>query len=236
MAAVKRKGGGAGGERPPQVIRRAREDRKRLPAELEAFAGGDDDALWRRERRRRLDDPRPVAASSVPGVANRDARLVYEARVKRLRAAIENGDETELATELAEAVLLAVWRGNAVVGFDVFAEAVLGIDPQHARKLVKIGAAALDMPAKPTDETLIALWMRAESGLLEVDPSSRVTLRDDRLLLEVPVARAAEALAGVGRRSTPLAKLPIEPETVVDRPRGVAPLSKLIERDRPTDD
>ena len=61
-----------------------------MPEDLRAFAGGDDDALWRRTTRKRLDDPRPVVL--VPGVANRDARAVCEARQDRILAAAAAGD------------------------------------------------------------------------------------------------------------------------------------------------
>jgi hypothetical protein len=75
--------------------------------------------------------------------------------------------------------------------------------------------------------------MRAEAGLLEAAPESRVRLRGETLLLEVPFARAAQALAGAGRRAAPLAKQSSEPEVVIDRPKGVPPLSRIIARDRP---
>ncbi|AKF03363.1 hypothetical protein [Sandaracinus amylolyticus] len=225
-------------ERDMGVVRRRPDDpRKRLPSELEAFARGDDDALWRRERSRgRVNDPRPVAATLVPGVANRDARIVCDARIKRLRSAIDAGDEYVLAEELADAVRLGVWRGHKIVDFDVFAEAVLGLGIDRARALAQQGAAALDVPCEIADEQTVALWMRAESGLLEHAPESRVSLRGGRLVLEVPFARAAEALSGVGRRAAPLAKPQGGPDVVVDRPKGVPPLSRLIERDRPRDD
>jgi hypothetical protein len=234
------------GERPkgrpsarevPVMRRRPDEERKRLPAELEAFAAGDDDALWRRERQRgRIEDPRPAAATLVPGVANRDARLVGEARVKRLRAAIADNDEERLADELSEAVRLAIWRALNVVGFDVFAEAVLGISPEHGRALAKQGAAKIGEVCKPEDEATVALWMRAESGLLEHAPDARATLRGGRLYMELPFDRAAEALSGVGRRAAPLVHLRSGSEVVIDRPKGIAPLSKIIERDRPSDE
>lgn len=216
------------------VRRRPDEARKRLPAELEAFAAGDDDALWRRERQGgRIDDPRPAASTLVPGVANRDARLVGDARVRRLRAAIDAGDDELLAEELADAVRLAVWRALNVVGFDAFAEAVLGIRAEHGRQLAKRGAARMGEVCRPADEAIVAMWMRAESGLLEHAPDARVSLREERLHLDVPMDRAAAALSGVGRRAAPLAKVSTASEVVVDRPQGVQPLSKIIERDRP---
>jgi hypothetical protein len=235
---AKKSAAARGRERPVEVVRRrGDEPRKRLPAELEAFAGGDDDALWRRERQRgRVDDPRPAGTTLVPGVANRDARLVGDARVKRLRAAIASGDEVLLSEELADAVRLAVWRTLNVVGFDVFAEAVLGIAADRGRALAKAGAARMGEVCRPADEETVALWMRAESGLLEHAPDARVSLREERLHLDVPLDRAAEGLSGVGRRAAPLAKPRPGADVVVDRPAGVQPLSKIIERDRPRDE
>lgn len=219
------------------IVRRPREERKQLPPELEAFAGGDDDAIWRRERNRgRVDDPRPGSATLVPGVANRDARLVYEARVRRLRAAISDGNEQMLAEELGEAVRLGLWRANNVIGFDVFAEAVLGLSIERARSLAIRGSESIDEPAEPLEERTVAIWMRAESGLLEHAPDAQVTLRGGRLLLDLPFSRAAEALSGVGRREAPFSKAPVGPDTMVDRPAGVSSMSKIIERDRPRDD
>lgn len=220
------------------VRRRPDEQRKRLSPDLEAFARGDDDALWRRERGRgRVNDPRPGASTLVPGVANRDARLVFDARVRRLRSAIEIGDESALAEEMIDAVRLRLWRAGKIVGFDVFAEAVLGMSAERGRALAAEGAAALDVPCEPADEATIALWMRAESGLLEqAGDTARASLRGGRLILEVPFDRAAEALSGVGRRAAPLAKPQPGPAVVVDRPKGVEPLSRIIERDRPRDD
>ncbi|MCZ7683571.1 MAG: hypothetical protein M5U28_34270 [Sandaracinaceae bacterium] len=120
-------------KRGPEVVRRPSSERKRLPADLEAFAGGDDDALWRRPAKRRLDDPRPVVL--VPGVANRDARAVYEARERRIRAALERGDREAAAVELAEAARLRLWRAHSVVGWDVLVEHVLGLAPEEAAAL-----------------------------------------------------------------------------------------------------
>jgi len=221
---------------PPKVVRRAVGTRKPLPEALEAFARGDDDALWRRSRSTRIDDPRPVASARVPGVANRDARLVYDARVKRLRAAMEAGDERALGEALADAVRLRLWRAGAIVGFDAFTEAVLGVGAARARALAADGAAAIGEPCEPGDERVIALWIRLEAGVLEGSAEGRVSLRGGRFVLEVPVGAAALALSGVGRRATPMMKVPLEPEVVVDRPRGVEPLGRIIARDRPTDD
>jgi len=170
----------------------------------------------------------------IPGVANRDARVVYEARERRLRAAMKAGDRDALALELAEARRLRIWRGHSIVGFEVFAENVLGIPPAEVEALVaratELGASA----EVPSDDT-VATWLRAEAGLLEASRDAVVHLRgsgdDARLILEIPVSDSASALAAAGRRAAPLARHHAEqPKDVVDRPRGMPRISRL-ERD-----
>ena len=194
-----------------KVVRRRSSERKKMPEDLEAFAGGDDDALWRRKTRKRLNDPRAVVL--VPGVANRDARSVYEARVLRIRAAEAAEDREALGLELAECTQMKVWRGHSIVGWDVWVDAVLGLDPEDA--------AAMRGEVQAIDDELVALWMRAEAGLVEAGAGA-VHLRDGRLCFDLDPATAPAALANVGRRAAPLAKDELgQSEVVVDRPRGV---------------
>ncbi len=204
-----------------------------MPADLEAFAAGDDDALWRRPASRRLNDPRPVML--VPGVANRDARAVYEARERRLREALTAEDRDTAALELAEAAQLRLWRGHSLVSLEVFAENVLGLTPDEAEALLRRGAELAGSADAAPDE-VVATWMRAESGLLEGSPDAVVRLRQGRLVLEVPLEGAAAGLAAVGWRSAPLAREQEKaPRSVVDRPKGVPRISRL-ERDPNADD
>jgi hypothetical protein len=214
----------------PGVLRRRADERERLPEDIEAFASGDDDALWRRPAKRRIRDPRPVLL--VPGVANRDARAVCEARERRLRTALEAKDEETLAMELAEAARLRVWRGRSIVGWDAFVENVLGMDRAEADRLTARGAEVVGS-AEPASEDVVAAWMRAEAGALEGGgPDAAVRLRGERLVVDLPVEQAAAALSSMGRRATPLAREQAEaPKTVVDRPKGVPRISRLIERD-----
>ncbi|MCB9595889.1 MAG: hypothetical protein H6719_24425 [Sandaracinaceae bacterium] len=203
-----------------KVVRRRPADRKRMPKDLEAFASGDDDALWRRTSRKRLNDPRAVML--VPGVANRDARAVCEGRQARIRAAMRDGDRDTLAVELAESAQMQVWRGRSVVGWDVWVEAVLGLDPKEAN--------ALRGTVEPVDDELVALWMRAEAGLVEAGAGA-VRLRGGKLCFELDPAIAPAALANVGRRAAPLAKDETgRAETVIDRPRGVP--RRIVENER----
>jgi hypothetical protein len=219
-------------KKSPEVLRRAPSERKRLPPDLEAFAGGDEDALWRRPVKRRVNDPRPVML--VPGVANRDARAVYEARERRLRAALKQADRDAASLELAEAARMQVWRGHSVVGWEVFVEDVLGISREEATQLRERGA-ALSGSSEPASEDVVAVWMRAEAGLLESSPDACVRLRGapgaERLVLEVPIHDAAAALSNVGRRATPVAREHAnQPSSEVYRPKGV-PRPKRERRD-----
>lgn len=214
-----------------EVIKRGR-DRQALPPHLDAFARGDDDAIWRREREGgRIDDPRPVAL--VPGVKNADARAVGEARIERMRAAAASRDERRLAIELAEARALGIWRPLSIVGFDAMAEAVVGLRESEARALERRGREELGLPdrLKPAE---IAVWMRAEAGMLEVRAGGRVGYKDGRLRIEVSIEHAADALAAAGRREAPMTKVPMGPDTMMDRPAGVPSMRDVIERERRT--
>ena len=217
----------------PGVVRRRPEEKlpPQLTPEQEAFARGDDDALWRRERRGgRVNDPRAVAL--VPGVANRDARAVFDARVKRMRDAIAASDEATLAVELAEAARLRLHRANSVVTWESFVESVVGLSPERGAKLQAEGERVRGYPAAPLTDAEIAVWMRAESGVLEGSPDAHVHLIGDRLELSVPMERAPQALAGAGRRSAPMTRQEMGKETIVDRPRGVRPIAEIVERER----
>ena len=217
------------GPKRPRVVRRKKDERKRLPPDLEAFAGGDDDAIWRRPAKRRVNDPRPVLM--VPGVANRDARAVCEARERRIRAARDAADRATLAIELAEAARLRVWRGHSVVGWDVWVEELLELDLAEAEALRDEGVATVGS-AEPAPEPLVAVWMRAEAGAVEaLGPDAAVRLEGDTLRFALPAEAAPSALAAMGRRAAPLARDRAEaPDHVVDRPKGVPKLSRVIER------
>lgn len=219
-------------EREPtdRIVKRAPQDRKRLSPELEAFARGDDDAIWRREiKSGRLNDPRVVAL--IPGLKNADARLVYDAHVARLRRAMAEETQERLAEELAVVYACAIFRGHSIVSFEAFAEAVLGIPADRAIALAKSGRVALGLPEALT-EAEIAVWLRAEAGVLEVTNHGRVDVRDGVMTLTIPLARAAEALSAVGFREAPIARTTEGPRTVVDRPRGVKPMSEIVEREQ----
>ncbi len=215
---------------PGRVVRRPKEERRRLPPDLEAFARSDE----RRLRRPgpsgpKLKDPRPVAL--VPGVSNRDARAVCDARVERLEALQASGPEEAFGDALAEAVLLGLWRGRALTGFDALVGNVLSFPVEEANRLVEAGAAKLGLPPEPLRPELVAAWFRAEAGLLEEKHDARVRAvrsATGEAMLEVTVSglRAADAFHAIGRRMTPLVR---------DHQPDGAPPPRARDRERPRD-
>lgn len=200
-----------------------------LPPQLEAFAAGDPDAIWRRhEQRGRLDDPRPVAL--VPGVKNADARAVFEARAHRMKAALAAGDDVALSNELAEARLVGLWRANSIVSFEALTESVLGIAADRAEALAKAGKARLGLGDKISDSHA-AVWLRAEAALVVEGGGGRARVLDGILQIEMPVENAASALVAMGRRELPLVGQG-KGRVVVDRPRGVPSMRTIEEAER----
>jgi hypothetical protein len=214
---------------PERVVRRPKSERKALPPLLEAFAGGDHDAIWRRhEQRGQLDDPRPVAL--VPGVKNADARAVFEVRIARTRAALTAGDDVALAQELAEAKAMGLWRANAVVSFDALAESVLGIALDRAEALAKAGKVRLGFGDTRLSDAHVAVWMRAEAALVVEGGGGRARVTNGTLHLELPIDQAAGAMVAMGRRELPLVGQG-QGRVVVDRPRGVPSMRTIVEEE-----
>lgn len=214
---------------PERVVRRPKIERKALPPQLEAFAAGDADAIWRRtEKRGQLDDPRMAAL--VPGVKNADARAVFEARAARMKAALAVGDDVGLSCELAEARLVGLWRANSVVSFDALAESVLGIALDRADALAKAGQARLGLADKLNDAQ-IAVWLRAEASLVVEGGGGRARVIGGMLELEMPIESAAAALVAMGRRELPLVGQG-QGRVVVDRPRGVPSMRTIEEAEQ----
>ncbi|MEM9070426.1 MAG: hypothetical protein AAGE52_18115 [Myxococcota bacterium] len=184
----------------PPGVRRGGGPRRRLPEDLEEFARSDEKRFRPKrkgDRRPRLKDPRRAGAL-IPGVANRDARRVYDARASALQKA-----EGDLRGDLlAEAVFLQVWRGFSITGFDAFVEDALGLSLPGAREEAEAGAARLERPLEALSDRLIATWIRAESALVET--GGRVTCRGEHLHICVPFERSLESLQEVNRRIYPL--------------------------------
>ncbi|MFI4946506.1 MAG: hypothetical protein ACHP85_24725 [Burkholderiales bacterium] len=185
---------------------------RKLPPDLEELAAGRRDSLRPRHRPRgRISDTR--VAGLIAGVANHEARRVYDARLERLRAAVAGADEPALERELCVAVLLGLWRARSITGFESFAQDVVGLDHERARTLAERGAAAREVALERLADVAVALWMRSEAALVERWPEVVVDVRAQgervRLSLELPLApavRAADAVAAVGRAAAGLAR------------------------------
>lgn len=200
---------------------------RKLPPDLEELASGRRDALRpRRKPRGRIHDTR--VAGLIAGVANHEARRVYDGRLERLRAAAARDDENALEEQLCVAVLLGLWRARSITAFESFAQDVVGVDHARAWQLAERGAARLGVSLERLPDVAVALWMRSESALVERHPEGSVAVRveNERLELSIslplaPPARAAEAVAAVGRAAGGLARvLTTDAPPGRQRPRG----------------
>lgn len=200
----------------PVIVKRAPEQRRKLPPELEAFARSDDEKL--RIRRPRTDQGRvrdPREGYTVAGVSNRDARAVYDVRTEAMRAIWAGGaaDEAALAQLgqlFHEARVLELWRARRLTAFEAYAEEVVGVPAERAASLAREYAERIGEPLGPLSERAIALWLRTEAGLYEGDEQARARIRHrdgvQQLELSVALAHASTALAGAGARHLPLAR------------------------------
>jgi hypothetical protein len=159
-----------------------------------------------------ISDPR--IAGLIAGVANHEARRVYDARVERLRRAHAQEQEAALERQLCDAIRLGIWRARNVTGFEAFAQDVLGVPIERAHTLAERGASQQGVALERLPEVALALWLRAEAALLERCPGGEVELRiqGERMQLSltlplVPAARSAEAVAAVGRAASGLARV-----------------------------
>ena len=215
MAARRRNRAVQGSAGHPGVRRRSDGPKglRKLPPDLEELAAGRRDSLRPRRRPRgRISDTR--VAGLIPGVANHEARRVYDARLERLRAAVAQDDEPALQRQLSVAVLLGLWRARSITGFDGFAQDVVGIEAARARALAEQGAVERGVALDRLPDVAVALWMRSEAALLERSPDAAVEVRVEgerlRLSIELPLAppwRTAEAVAAVGRAAGGLARV-----------------------------
>ena len=190
-------------KRPAEVQRRRKgAPRKRLSPELEALARGDDKP-FRRPRKERLKDPRAVAL--IPGVANRDARAVADARVEALRAMMAWDDREALEAAFADFVVLRLWRGRSITSLDALAEDLLEVPPADAHEAASAGATRTGRNLEPLDDVSVASWLRTEAAMLEAEIDAKVRVDGDgRLVLDFPAPAAPEAFDAIARRLGPL--------------------------------
>jgi hypothetical protein len=203
-----------------------------LPPDFEDLAAGRRDVLRPRRRPRgRIGDTR--IAGLIAGVANHEARQVYDARVERARRLLDGGDEAVLAQQLCEAVQLGLWRARSVTGFDAFAQDVIGVPAERANELAHEHAARSNVALEQLPDVAVALWLRSEAALLERCPDGAVEVRIDEgrlsLSLGLPLAPplgVAEAVAAIGRSAAGLVRVlesetrPRDPDRPRDRNRG----------------
>jgi len=198
------------------VVKRAADERKRLPPELEAFARSQDERLRvKRPRvdRGRLNDPREGYV--IPGVSNRDARAVFDVRAEAMRGLWAGGElapeaQVELRRLLHDAQRLGLWRARRLTDFAAFVEDVLGIPGDRAAELVREHT----FESRETEELLterdVALWLRTEAGLYEGDEAARARIRTTTggivLELSIALSNASAGLSGAGVRHAPLAR------------------------------
>ena len=216
MVARRRKREASALQGPAAVLRRRADGPRglrKLPPDLEDLASGRRDVLRpRRKPRGRIGDSR--VAGLIAGVANHEARRVYDARVERAAAASAAGDELALGALLCEAVLLGLWRARAVTGFEALAQDVMGVEPARAQSLAEASAAQRGLTLERLPEIAVALWMRSEAALLDRCPEAavQVSVANERVALHLdlplaPVERATEAVSAVGRAAGGLARV-----------------------------
>jgi hypothetical protein len=214
VAARRRKAGASQSAEPIRGVRRRADNPsglRKLPSDLDDLASGRRDTLRPRRRPKdRIADTR--VAGLIPGVANHEARRVFDARVERLRRA--DAPEVELQRGLCEAILLGLWRARSVIDFDAFAQHVLGIPVERAQALAARGAEQRGVRAEQLPQLAVALWMRSEAAVLERCREGAVEVRVEgerlQLVLSLPLAPpvvAAEAVAAVGRAANGLARI-----------------------------
>lgn len=204
---------------PAERVRRRAKDapRKGLDPDLEAFARSDEKRFRPRTKRSpRLKDPRPQF--QIPGVANRDGRALFEARVEALGQLDPAGDD--YARALAEICWLRLWRGRSVTSFESFVEDVLGSDAAAARSAAERGAGERGL--EPLSDETVALWLRIEAAALETEAAVRIELEGEEMGLRFDLPKAPEFLNAVGRRLIPLVqdRAPKPPRDPEDDGRG----------------
>lgn len=193
---------------------------RELPPDFEALAKGNKPT--RQRPKETLRDDR--AEALIPGVANRDARAVCDARVERMIGARDGGDREGLGRELAEAFRLGLWRGANLIGFDALLQDVLGLRLAEGRALAQEGAEHLGCSLVRASDRVVATWFRAEAGLLASDSACRVELQGhdetERFVITIPAERADLWIAEMGKRVVPLSKFlpaPAPPRTPASR-------------------
>jgi len=215
----------------PTVVRRAPGDRKRLPPELEEFARSDEKRLPPPRRRPRLHDPR--AAALIPGVANRDARLVFDYQLERTREWLADEESTAQADEALAVLWLArLWRGRSLTSFAATSVEFLELSAEEAKQRAERGAEAMGLRLDPLSEEATAIWVRALAALIDAELPARIRPSADgqSLVFELEVDSAPEALLEMGRRMNSLVEDRRSRERAFAKAQGEAPHGDARER------
>jgi hypothetical protein len=156
-------------------------------------------------------------AGLIPGVANHEARRIYDARVERARRALAQDDSAELGRQLCDAILLELWRARSITGFDAFVQDVIGLDAQRARSLAEATAAEQGLILDRLPDVAVALYLRSEMALIERCPDAKVSIRVEGDTLQMalslplsPPARVVEAVTAIGRSASGLLRVLLE--------------------------
>lgn len=204
---------------------------RKLPDAMTQLAAGDDRALRKRpaSKRDRVRDTRDRVR--ISGTNNRDARAVYDARLRALQREIAADNWVTVGDGLLAMEQLGLYRARNIVNFQAFATSVLELSLDQAQMLLNEAAARVSRPLERLPEPLVALWIRTEAAMREHLGDMAVQLAgtpaESRLEFAVPctnVGHAVAALAGVGRQAAGLAHhldLPGAQRT----PRGEGPES-----------
>ena len=181
--------------------RRDRKGIRQLPRDMQDLANGTIERLPRPRREPNLlEDPREGAV--IAGVRNAEARVVYDARVASLRAALAAGRQTELVEGLREVRQLALWRARNVTDFQAFAESVVGVAAGTSEALTALEDTAQEPAPLPVEA--VALLIRVEAALLQRPPGGHVHLRRDpegsgvSLTVTLPISDVGLAIEGLG--------------------------------------
>ena len=185
---------------------------RKLPEAMTQLAAGDDRALRKRpaSNRDRVRDTRDRVR--ISGTNNRDARAVYDARLRSLLQEIAAQNWAAVGEGLLVMEQLGLYRARNIVNFQAFATSVLELALEQAQTLLDEAAARASRPLERLPEPLVALWIRTEAAMREhlgeVALQLGGSLGEPRLEFSVPcknVGQAVSALAGVGRQAAGLA-------------------------------
>lgn len=152
---------------------------------------------------RRLNDPR--SHSLVRGVANRDVRTVAEHHHEALRASVASNtlvDDDETRKRVALLLGMETWRGLSFISQKAYVTDGLELADDHWLHSITV--------RRDLAEATIALWYRTEAARIGAEAEGWTNVLEhkagNRIVVELDVKKAIEALEAIGRAATPLAR------------------------------